>query len=229
MGAGEIIHELGSPIKDVLFPEAGLVSVLADVGEEEKVEVGKIGVEGVVGIWAIMPDPVSLQHSKVQVTGAALRLPAEVLRSAFAESALWREHCLRYANRLMVDAAQNAACNARHTLAARLARWLLEARDRLGEDSLPLTHSMVSAMLGVRRAGVTTAVGMLQNRKLIHCGRGQITIVDGPGLESAACSCYRIVNRTGARPLQPAVVVAAAHQQVYPQPNDQAYAPAGPA
>ena len=79
-------------------------------------------------------------------------------------------------------------------MAQRLARWLLLTHDRVDANEFPLTHEFVSQMLGVRRATVTEALGTLQQTGAIRSARGRITIVDRPGLEAAACECYRIVR-----------------------------------
>jgi hypothetical protein len=88
----------------------------------------------------------------------------------------------------------DTACNGRHTLPERLARWLLTARDRATSDELPLSHEFLSMMLGVRRAGVTVAVGTLKTAGLIRNSNGRVTIIDRQGLEAASCECYRTVR-----------------------------------
>jgi hypothetical protein len=50
---------------------------------------------------------------------------------------------------LLAQVQQTAACNAVHTMESRLARWLLQTRDRIDNDVLPLTQEFLSQMLGV--------------------------------------------------------------------------------
>jgi len=103
----------------------------------------------------------------------------------------------RYANALIAQVSQTAACNRFHVVGARLARWLLMTRDRMRSGEFRLTHEFLAHMLGVRRVGVTTAARTLQARKLIDYSRGKIKILDDKGLEAAACECYALVNAKG--------------------------------
>jgi len=66
--------------------------------------------------------------------------------------------------------------------------------DRVNGDEFALTHEFLSKMLGVRRAGVSVAAGILQKAGLIKYSRGRITIIDREGLEGICCECYRIVR-----------------------------------
>jgi CRP-like cAMP-binding protein len=86
--------------------------------------------------------------------------------------------------------AQTAACNSLHSVEQRCARWLLNASDRIGASTMPMTHEFLAALLAVRRAGVTVVAGKLQNSGLIRYHRGRLTILDREGLERDACECY---------------------------------------
>jgi CRP-like cAMP-binding protein len=101
---------------------------------------------------------------------------------------------LRYAMAFNVQVSQTAACNGRHHVEDRLARWLLMAHDRAEGDRFPMTHEFLSMMLGVRRAGITVAAGVLQKAGLIHYTAGRMEITDRPGLEAASCECYDAVR-----------------------------------
>ena len=46
----------------------------------------------------------------------------------------------------------------------------------------------------LRREGVTEAAGKLQDAGLIHYRRGQISVVNRPGLEARVCECYQVVK-----------------------------------
>ena len=71
---------------------------------------------------------------------------------------------LKYVQVFMVQTAHTAIANARAHIDRRLARWILMAHDRTGNNTLPLTHEFLALMLGVRRPGVTEAMQNLKRR-----------------------------------------------------------------
>jgi Mn-dependent DtxR family transcriptional regulator len=75
-----------------------------------------------------------------------------------------------------------------------LCRWLLMSLDRLPTSELTMTQELIANMLGVRREGVMGAAGNLQRAGLIRYHRGQIEVIDRPGLEKAVCECYAVVK-----------------------------------
>jgi CRP-like cAMP-binding protein len=201
LAQGQVLHARGRPVADVFFPEAGLASFIVDTLDGSgAAEVAVTGREGLVGAAVLLdPEAVATHEAFVQIPGAAWRVPAQVLRAAVEQSPALHGRLLRYVQFLMVQTAQAAACNARHAVPQRLARWLLMAHDRVDGDELALRQEAVSLMLGVRREGVSVAAGALQDRGLIRQARGCITVLDRPGLEAAACGCYRAVRDGQAR------------------------------
>ncbi len=95
---------------------------------------------------------------------------------------------------LLAQVQQTAACNALHAMESRLARWLLQTRDRIDSDALPLTQEFLSQMLGVQRTTVTLVARQLEQAGVIQNRRGRIVVVDRKGLEDVACKCYAIVR-----------------------------------
>jgi CRP-like cAMP-binding protein len=191
----QVLHEAGNPIEYVYFPESGLISVTADTHDNGMVEVGLTGREGFTGTPVLLDaDANAVHRSFSQVPGSAYGIGAQNLREAVRDLPVLRERCLRYIHFFMVQTAQCVACNARHELPERLARWLLMSHDRVEGTDLPMKQEFLSFMLGVRRAGVSTVVGTLQSAGLIQTSRGHVTIIDRDRLEQEACSCYQIIE-----------------------------------
>ena len=186
-------------VEAVLFPEGGMVSLLATLEGGDQVEVGIVGREGLIGLPLVFGDNRSLVEARVQMEGTALRIGAAALRDAMEASAALRLVLNRYALAFQAQVTMTAACNARHAIEQRLARWLLIAHDRAGADEFPMTHEFVSMMLGVRRPGVSLAAGVLQKAGLIRYARGRMAVTDRPGLEAASCECYHVARREFAR------------------------------
>jgi Crp-like helix-turn-helix domain len=115
-------------------------------------------------------------------------------RIEFERNQTLQQALFRYTHALMAQISQTAACNRFHAAEARLARWLLMTRERVGSDEFPLTHEFLAHMLGLRREGVTEAASALKRRKLISYSRGEIQLLDVRGLKASTCSCYQIVN-----------------------------------
>lgn len=196
----QVLHEAEAPIDEVFFLESGLAFLTADTRDHGLVEVGTTGRDGFVGLPVLLsPEPVSVHRAFVQIPGRAHRLRAATLREMAEALPTLRDRCLRYVQVMLMQNSQIAACNARHELPGRLARWLLMSRDRIEGDDLPMTQEFLSTMLGVRRAGISVVANSLQGLGLIRQSRGRITILDRAGLEEKACTCYRMVERNRTR------------------------------
>ena len=193
----QVLYEQGGRMDEVYFVQDGVVSLTADTGDNGVVEVGMTGRDGLAGANVLLdPGAVSVHRATVQVPGHAIRMRTETFREAVEHSPALRDRCLRYLQVVLIQASQVAACNARHELPERLARWLLTARDQLDYDDLPLTHEFMSQMLGVRRPGVSVVATALQSQGLIRQMRGRIIVADRPGLEGIACNCYHIIKNS---------------------------------
>jgi CRP-like cAMP-binding protein len=189
---GQTLHEAGERIEQVFFVQRGFVSMVAEAdGDNPGTEVGLIGRESMVGLPVLLdPQAVSFNRAMVQMPGTALRLPAQALRDNAGALPVLRRLLFQALEVSMAQVAQTTACNSRHPLPQRLARWLLMAHDRVDGDELAMTQEFLSIMLAVRRAGVTVASQALLATGVIQVGRGRTTVCDRPALEAAACGCY---------------------------------------
>jgi CRP-like cAMP-binding protein len=193
LGRRAVLHEHLHPIAHVYFIEQGVASLYARTRADGPVEVALVGRFGCAGVPAILGNARSPHRCLMQVPGEALSIGVPDLLDAMQSSPAIRNHLLAYVYALMVQNAQAALCNGRHDVEQRLCRWLLLAADRLDDTVIPITHDMLSMNLGVRRAGVTTLLGLLQKSGAITMSRASCRIVERAVLERRVCECHRII------------------------------------
>lgn len=202
----QILHESEDVIRHVYFIERGILSILNVQMSGKKVEVGVIGGGGFVGLPVIDGLATSPHRIQAQADGAAHRIDATSFQEMLPRCPQLNLGLHRYAQRLMVQSMQLAACNALHEVEQRLARWLLMGHELLGSMELPVTQDVLGQLLGTRRSSVTVAAGMLQKAGIVSCARGRITIMDLEKLESEACECYVLMKqRLGNWSIEPQV------------------------
>ena len=191
-----IFHKHNKPIEFVYFPNGGVASVTAVLSDGTLVETATVGTEGMVGLEAFfLKDATSPGETMMQVPDTnAEQLPVDAFRREVARQGVFAELIGRYAQANVAQMMQCTACNARHHIHERCARWLLMTHDRIGSDEFDLSHEFLAVMLGVRRQSVTVVAGTLQKAGLITYKHGHVTVLDRAGLEAAACECYAVIR-----------------------------------
>jgi CRP-like cAMP-binding protein len=185
-----VLEEANAPIEHVYFLESGLASVLASTSEAERIEVCIIGREGMSGASVVNGSDRSAMHTFIQLEGAGQRIAVGDLRAVMEDAPALQRLFLLFNESRAIQVAHTALANGRHTIEERLARWILMCHDRDDGDDIALTHEFLSLMLGVRRAGVTTALHILEGALIIRSTRGNIHIRDRVRLETVAGESY---------------------------------------
>jgi CRP-like cAMP-binding protein len=187
---GAVISEPGDQLREVYFPTEGFLSLVTPPADHAGLEVRLVGSEGMIGTPLILGVEFTLLRTFVQGAGTAWLMNSERFSNALHQSEALHKTLNRYLEVLMNQGTLLVACTRFHLVEARLARWLLMTQDRARSDRFHVTHESLALLLGVRRVGVTKAATALQERKLIHYRRGDITVLDRAGLKEAACGCY---------------------------------------
>lgn len=186
-------YEPGGRPEAIYFPETGMASELVRMSDGRAIDGSPVGVDGFIGVPAILGVDRSFHHCVMQVPGSVLRVPTETVRALFENSPGFRSLTLQLVHARFVQATQCAACNLLHTMDQRLARWLLCARRHTSADSFQVTQEFISEMVGANRSTITTALGAFQRAGFVRFERGLVTIVDAPKLMTASCECYEVI------------------------------------
>jgi len=190
----EKIWQANQPIQNVYFPETAVISLvtLLDAGSIEAITIGN---DGFVGLPIFHGPGSTVTHANCQMPGEAWQLNADAFVKLCEQMPELQRALNRYSQLVIETISQSAACNRVHVIEERCARWLLMSHDRVATDEIPLTQEFLAQMLGVRRPGVTVAIGILERAGLISHGRGRITVTNRKGLEAASCECYGAIKR----------------------------------
>lgn len=190
LAQGDVLYEEGEVLARTYFPETAIVSFVTRLEEGGATECAVVGREGAIGFVGRACVNVALRRKVVQLGGEALVMNAarvgeaveaspEILAMSRWTSAVFQSQVL-----------QLVACNARHTVEQRLARWLMQVYDRADGRRWPLTHEFLAEMLGVQRASVSHAAGALQRQALITYHRGRLEVRYPEQLRAVCCECY---------------------------------------
>ena len=189
-----VLYEQTAPPRYGYFLLSGLASIVTERPNGECAEVCFVGREGLVSSMHLL-GPASLStRCMMQLSGSALRIRFADLQVAFESSTEFRRLLLQFVQQEIAVIAQIAGCNRLHSAEQRLVRWLLMAQDRVERDTLEFTQEYLAEMIATQRTTVTLTAGALQERGLIGYSRGTIHILDRPGLETYACSCYPTIK-----------------------------------
>jgi len=194
MPLGETLYESGVELRYVYFPTTAIVSLLYVMKDGASAEIAGVGNEGIVGVATFTGGVTMPNRAMVLCAGHAYRLRTQLLKDEFNRAGAMQTLLLRYTQALMTQISQTAVCNRYHSVEQQLSRWLLLSLDRLHLNELAMTQELIASAFGVRREGITEAIGKLKHAGHISCRRGHITVLDRTGLEKRACECYRVVK-----------------------------------
>ena len=189
-----VLHEARARPSHAFFLTSGLASVLAVTTVGLASEVGVVGREGFTGSLHLIGPVAAPTHCRMQLAGAAVRIPFDHLQKAFQQDDDIHRRILEFVQVHTHILSQVAGCHRIHGASQRLTRWLLTAQDLTDSSTIDITQEVLSEILGTKRATIAAVAGALQRDKLIEYRRGHIHILNRKGLEAVACDCYSTVK-----------------------------------
>jgi len=192
---GEEIVTQGDRSRYAFFPATAVCSLTMGLGTGDKAECASVGAEGMIGVSFLATPPRSAFSAIVQIPGVSFRVPLPSMGQLLEHHRALRDAVFVYAGFALTVAGRSVACNSYHSIAERLARWLLILHDRVEHDELALTHDMLSQMLAATRPRVSLAAAKLRDLRTIDYRRGVVHILDRKRLEEVACECYEATRR----------------------------------
>jgi CRP-like cAMP-binding protein len=204
----QILLDVDASINHVFFPNSGVISVVAVYADGNVIEMATVGREGCAPVKVFFGARQSSARLLVQIPGTAAKMSRAAFNRAMNSMPSFRDLMSAHVQAFLEQVLVSAACNGRHKLKERLARWMLMMRDRSDADVMPITQDLLAELVGVQRPSLTHAVAGLEEAGLILRGRRQITILDRQGLIKTSCECYQLVRERVASHLPQSYVEA---------------------
>jgi CRP-like cAMP-binding protein len=212
-----VLVRSGDPVEQIYFPRSGTIAFIMEMPNGQTVATAVVGNEGAVGILSTLESTRSPMTAVVRVAGTALQISPARFHAALSRSSALRNAVQTLIRALLAQFQHVAACNALHSVEARLARWLLHIHDSVDGDFLPLTQEALSELLGVRRTTVTHVVRKLRTSRAIRSNRRGLIEIDRPRLEAVACECYEVMRRRIERIVAPEDMKPRGHARPVPK------------
>jgi hypothetical protein len=190
-----LLYNPGDHVGTVYFPcGPSLVSYLVTSEDGRDVETMLVGREGAVGGIVSRGNLPAYTRMIVQFGGSFATLRLDLLESAKAKSASLNSMFARYADCMLAQMVQAAACNATHAIEQRTAKWIMSAMERTGDVVVPLTQEQLAAMLGVGRSYASRVIQAFRREGILKTRRGSLLVTNAEALAAKSCLCNEQVK-----------------------------------
>lgn len=192
----DVLQKAGDEVLHTWFPCGSAMASFCVFADEDgsAVEVGLVGREGAIGGIVSNGHVPAFSTSIVISAGRFLRIKTSALEHAKIESIALRHWFSRYSDCLLAQVFQTAACNAKHTVMQRTAKWLLAAVARTRGSEVDITQEQLAEMLGVGRTFVSRVVRQLRDEKIVTTRRGIFVIEKEAALREKSCRCTAVIE-----------------------------------
>jgi CRP-like cAMP-binding protein len=170
----------------IYFLTGATVAMMVQDEHHAGLAVGLLGAAHAVGLDHVLNSgPHGIQH-RVQSAGQAWCVQAHTLQTLALEHPAILNAIAHQLWLLVTHVATLAARIQTLDIQARLAAWLVLSAETAQTNTLQMTHEHLAHMLGVRRVSITLAAGQLREQGLLSYSRGQVHVLNLPGLAKAA-------------------------------------------
>ena len=191
--AEQLIFRPHEVIQYVFFPVSAIIAMQIDISDGSSADIVLIGKEGMVGS-GVMGGNQNFSRARVRFAGFAYKLPLSIFQSELAQDSAFLRIWMAATRQMILQIAMPTVCSSKHSNEQQIIRWIMNTLDKTQGNMLQITHQEIAETLGIRRESVTLAAGKLSQEGLIEVTRGQLEVLDRPGLEAKACECYRVMH-----------------------------------
>jgi CRP-like cAMP-binding protein len=190
---GEQISSVNAVQKYCYVVENAILSLGADLADGRGAVVVLLGRGSVIGACQFYGQQSAPYQIKAQKSGTIWEFDRAVLAIHVPRSSVLSQRLAMIKEHLFIQVTQSALCNRLHHIEQQVAKTLLLYQDMTQQADLQVTQQELSELLGVRREGVTQAIGKLQAIGAIATTRGHVHVIQRRSLEQQSCECYHVV------------------------------------